>query len=344
MAAPAPALKDPPRYRARKAAILLLALGDEMGTAILRELNEGEVEAVVSEIASLGNVPKNERQKIVQEFIEVIVSDQFTSFGGSGAAERMLGKAFGTEGSRRYVDLLRKHMEDEQEADGENAASDLERLIQVLKLEHPQAVALFLARLPIKRQAAVMEGFSIEFCTEVGRRLASMQDVSPDIADHVTAAIQAKLEQVPVSKRKSYGGARAMAELCNHLPPAVADELLEKLQEEDSEMAEEIRTRMFTFEDILGLDVSAIEAINQQVERTALTLALKGTSEEMKEHFMQQMSKRARAMLVEDMDALGAVRIKDVQEAQREIIQVVHELNQDGAISIRGTEAEEFVT
>ena len=341
MEAATPKLTDSTGRGIRKSAVLVLTLGEDIGAAILRELAEHEVEAVLDEISRIEAVPQGERQQIVHEFLQGIAADRTTASGGQATAERLVKAAFGPEESGRYVAAMQQRSEDARR----DQEMDPERMAQILAHEHPQAVALYLTRLTAELRARVLAALPTVERTRVAQKLARLQKMSPQVADHVTASIRAKLEQTTTTTRhESFGGVKALAELCAHMPPDVMEELLATMEKDDTDLVEEVRNQMFTFEDILGLNVRAVPAITERVERSVLSLALKGTSEEMKEHMMQQMSQRAKAMLLDEIEALGAVRIRDVQEAQQEIIAVVHELEKEGVISLHGDEKEEYVT
>jgi len=328
---------------ARRVAILLVTLGDEIGSAVLKQMAPAEVDAVVQQIAELGPVSEEDRRRVLQEFLMALGDGSQPRGGGLAAAERLLEKAFGPEAARARMEALMAQAKLEKDRRERMLRIPPEQLAHTLLSEHPQAIALFLASLPPTHASAVLAALPGSIRGPVAFRLATMQQYSPEMAEKVAATVEKKLGKLKTFAQSSYSGTQTLATLCNHLPPDITEEILSEMDEKDADLAESVRSSMFTFEDIQRLDPQTMALIAPRVERKQLTLALKGAGDEIKERFLQTMSQRARAMLLEDIEALGPVRMRDVAEAQRQIAALIRELDRSGVISIRAESTDQFV-
>jgi flagellar motor switch protein FliG len=323
----------------QKAAILLVALGERLGGEILKQLNDDEVKAVSKAIARLDQVTPNQTESVLEEFCQA--SQQGAGRGGFDYAKRMLANAFGQEGAKRIAEHLpkggriNKNIESLQKAD----PIQLSRFIDG---EHPQTVALILSHLSPTQAASLLANVSAQLRSEVVLRIAQLDRVSPEIVARVSVVITEKLKLLGELKTEAHGGPRSVAEILNRMDAAVSDEILEGIRD-DQPLVDAIRHYMFTFEDLLLIDTMAMKEVVAKIDRKLLTVALKGTSEQIKEHFLQCMSQRGGEMLREDMEAAGPVRIRDVEAAQQQILAVVQQLESQGVISLKGGQGSDYV-
>lgn len=342
MAAAAPAITMA-ENGARRAAILLITLGEDLSAALLKEMAPEEVEAIIREVARIGVVSENERREVVESFLATLSDGNTSAVGGMRTAQKLLEKAFGPESAGEIMGRLSE--ESSLQARIEERFRDVasETLAQFLVREHPQAIAVFLAVLAPARASEVLAALPTDIRAEVGLRLAATRRVSPQLAEKVAAAIERRSKSAGLDAVQPFEGFKGLATLCNHLPPQITEEILAHVEQEDNTLAELVRNSMFTFEDIRRLDPATMALAMPRLERKTLTIALKGATEEIKERFLQTMSQRARAMLLEDIEALGPVRVRAVQEAQAQIAAVIRELDRSGVISVRGGAADGFV-
>ncbi|HLG96591.1 MAG TPA: flagellar motor switch protein FliG [Bryobacteraceae bacterium] len=321
-----------------KAAILLVALGEKLGSEVLKRLNDDEVKIVSKAIASLDQVTPNQAESVLQEFHQAV--SQTSGRGGTDFAKRVLVNAFGPAAAQRLSEYLPKagnqRIESLQKADPQ-------QLSRFVEGEHPQTIALILSHLPADRAASLMLNLSAPLRAEVVVRVAQLDRVSPDVVSRIHDVISEKLKSLGELRVESQGGPRAAADILNRLDSTASEEILETMSTDEQSLADVIRNFMFTFEDIVMLDVNAMKEVVAKVDRKLLTVALKGTSEQVMQHFLQCMSQRGGEMLREDMEATGPLKIKDVEAAQKQVLAVVHQLETDGTISLRGGAGDQYV-
>jgi flagellar motor switch protein FliG len=221
--------------------------------------------------------------------------------------------------------------------------ADPQQLARFIHTEHPQTIALVLSHLNPTQAAALLSSLPPELRPEVALRMASLDEITPEIVNKIAKVIGEKLQVVGQINRESYGGVRAISELFNQLDSGTSKEILDVIEGQNPNLVETIRQLMFVFEDLLSIDVNQLKEILARVDRKVLTVALKGTSAKLREHFFSTMSPRAIDMLKDDIEALGPVKIKDVEGAQQQIITTVRELEAEGAISLKGGGAEQYV-
>jgi flagellar motor switch protein FliG len=317
----------------QKSAILLVALGDQVSADILKCLSEDDVQMVTGAIANLGSISVQQAQAVLEEF-EMASSDPLKVPGrGADYARRILTNAFGAEGSQKHLERL-------PGASGESAASeqlqrvDPQMLARFVRTEHPQTVAVILSHLGPGQSASVLASLDPSLRADLAVRIAGLGQVSPAVIAKVLTGVGQKLKPTPSPiKHESRGGPRAVAEIFNQMDSAVSDEILNQIGESKAELSDEIRQKMFVFDDLLTLDAAGVKELLARADRRQLTISLKGTSEELRQHLLQGMSQRGAAMLLEDMDALGPVKIKDVEASQQQMIAAVRQLEADGVIS-----------
>jgi len=324
----------------QKAAILLVALGEKLGGEILKQLNDDEVKAVSKAIARLDKVTPNQTESVLEEFCQSAA--QQGGRGGFDYAKRMLANAFGPEGAKRIAEHLpkgggraNKNIETLQRAD----PNQLSRFIES---EHPQTIALILSHLSPPQAASLLTNLAQQIRSDVVLRMAQLDRVSPEIVARVSVVITDKLKTLGELKMEAHGGPRSVAEILNRMDATVSDEILSGIQDEQP-LVDAIRHFMFTFEDLLLVDATAMKEVVAKIDRKLLVVALKGTSDQLKNHFLQCMSQRGGEMLREDMEAAGPVKIRDVEAAQQQILTVVQQLESQGVLSLKGGGSDQYV-
>jgi flagellar motor switch protein FliG len=327
----------------RKAAILLTSVGDEASAAILRQLTEDEVHGVTREISLLGRLSDHDRHEVLQEFVTVAENPYALQPRGVGYATSVLLTAFGPNDGKRMAERLLQSIERDSPTDNALEKADPQQLAKIIIREHPQTIALILCQVGTANAAKLLGALPEELRGQVVRRMASLDQVSPEIINRLVKLIETKLSIGGEGHLKPCGGLRAVAELLNRVEGPMTEEILQALSTNDPELGQNIRQLMFTFEDLQKVSQDALRKLLAQVDRKVLTLALKGSSPQLKQHFTSVMSSRAAEMLVEDMQALGPVRIRDVQEAQQALIATARQLQEKGEISLAAGGAEEFV-
>ncbi len=327
----------------RKAAILMVMIGDEASSAILRELDEEEVQHIGREIARVQSLTSEEAEGVLEEFYQMGIAHDYVVKGGIDYARKVLITAFGPEQAKRMLDRLMKSLGNETLSFDALQKTDPQQLAKFIHSEHPQTIALILSHLNLSQAAGLLFSLPAEMRSDVALRMANLDQISPDIISKIATVIGSKLKALGEISREAYGGVHAVAEMFNRLDSNTSKEILEDIENANSGLVETIRHLMFVFEDLLLLDVNAVKEVLAKVDRKILTVALKGTSEQMRNHLLQAMSARGAEMLREDMDSLGPIKIKDVEASQQQIIAVVRQLESEGTISLKGTAGEQYV-
>jgi flagellar motor switch protein FliG len=328
----------------RKAAILMVLLGDETSASLFRFLQEEEVQEITKEISRLGRIEPQTADSVLDDYYKMTLARSYLMQGGTDYARKLLVKAFGPDVSRRLIDRVTLALQSGKVGFDSLQKADPAQLSKFIQNEHPQTIALVLAHLNPVQAAALLNSLPAQLRGDVVMRMANLEQISPDIISKVTSILSQRLQALGDVSRESYGGIRAVAELINRLDTNTSVAILEKIENDNPNLALSIRNLMFTFEDILLIDDAGMREIIQRVDKKTLTLALKGISEELRAQFYRYMSQRAVEMLKEDMDVLGPVKIKDVEAAQHEIVTIVRKLDQDGVISIKGSGTDEYVS
>jgi flagellar motor switch protein FliG len=327
----------------RKAAILMVILGEQTSAEILRQLDEEEVQTLGREVARVTSINNDQAELILEEFYQMSVARDYILKGGIDYAKKMLMNAFGPEHAKRLLDRLMKTLGSETASFDTLQKADPQQLAKFIHNEHPQTIALILSHLNASQAAGLVVSLPAELRADVALRMANLDQISPEIISKIAAIIGGKLKALGELSRESYGGVRAVSEMFNRLDSTTSKEILEGIEQSDPALVETIRHLMFVFEDLLLLGPESIKEVLAKVDRKLLTIAMKGTSEQLKTHFLEGMSQRGSEMLKEDMDALGPVKIKEVEAAQQQIIAVVRQLEAEGTISLKGTVGEQYV-
>lgn len=327
----------------RKAAILMVMIGDEASSSILKHLDEDEVQLISREIARVESMTSEQAEGVLEEFYQMAIAHDYVVKGGVDYARKVLVNAFGPEQAKRMLDRLMKSLGSETLSFDALQKTDPQQLAKFIHSEHPQTIALVLSHLNSTQAAGLLFSLPAEIRADVALRMASLDQISPEIISKIAGIIGIKLKSLGSMSREAYGGVTAVAEMCNRLDSTTSKDILDAIEQANSPLAESIRHLMFVFEDLLLLDVNAVKEVLAKVDRKLLTVALKGTNERMKEHMLQAMSQRGADMLREDMEALGPIKIKEVEGAQQQIIAVVRQLESEGVLSLKGTAGEQYV-
>ena len=320
----------------QKAAIVLILLGDQASAEIIKQLPEDDVQLVSREIARLKTIEPDHSDVVLEEFYQMMTAGQYVVKGGLDYAKNVLTNAFGPETAKKLLDRLMKAMGHDLSNFDVIQKADPQQLAKFIHSEHPQTIALVLAHLNPSQAAALLTSLPPAQRADLVLRVANLDQVSPEVINKIAMVIGQKLNALGEFSRESYGGVRTVAEMFNRMDSDASKEILMAIEEQDSPLVETLRHLMFVFEDLLVLDQNAVKEILARVDRKVPMMALKGTSERLKQHFFQCMSERGAEMMREDMEALGKVKMKDVEVAQQEIIGIVRKLEAEGLVNLRG--------
>jgi len=327
----------------RKAAILMIILGDQIGGEILRQMDEEEVQAIGQEVARITSISNDQAEAVLEEFYQMSMAREYVLKGGIDYAKKMLMTAFGPEHAKRLVDRLVKTLGSELASFDTLQKADPQQLAKFIHNEHPQTIALILSHLNASQAAGLLTSLPQELRADVALRMANLDQISPEIVSKIAVIIGQRMKALGELSRESYGGVRAVSEMFNRLDSGSSKDILEAIEQNDPKLVETIRHLMFVFEDLLLLSEEALKEMLGKVDRKILTVALKGTSEQLRNHILQLMSQRGAEMLREDMEMLGPIKIKEVEGAQQQIIAVIRQLEAEGTISLKGTVGEQYV-
>ncbi|WML35443.1 flagellar motor switch protein FliG [Clostridium sp. OS1-26] len=322
----------------QKAAILFITLGPEASADIIKKLPESEIQKITYEIANIASVKSDQKQEILQEFIQINKAKDYLTEGGIEYARNLLSKALG---SQRAFEILEKVTEATQQFRPFAIArkADAQQLLNIISNEHPQTIALILCYLQADKSGQIISALPEEVQAEVAFRIAAMSNTSPIVVKEIEKVLDDKLSSVVKSDMKVIGGVPTLVEILNQVDRTTERNITESLEKEDAELAEKIKESMFVFEDIITLDDVSIQRVLREVETKELALALKGCSEEVANAIYRNQSKRAAAALKEDIEFLGPVRLMDVEKSQQRIVSVIRRLDEAGEIVIsRGGE------
>lgn len=334
---PAPALSG-----ARKAAIVLMKLGEDRCAEVFKHLNEHEIEAVVREIAALENVPMDVGESVFGEFTQMHAAKTSFVTGGVESARRLVLKSMGAEPARRVIDRVVKAA-DATDGFASLGKANPQQLSKFIMGEHPQTIAVILARLNPGSAAQLVSQLPDDLRADVLMRMASIDEILPEVISRISVVIDQRLKALGGPSREQHGGVRAVAELFNRLDRAMSQRALEAVEEKSQDLAVQIRNLMFVFDDLATVEETGIREIISRADKKALTVALKGASEEIRVRFFGNMSKRAGELLKDEMDMLGAVRLRDVEKAQQEVVAIARKLEEEGLITLGGNAGEPYV-
>lgn len=326
----------------RKAAILLVALGAEIAAKVYQHLTDREIELITVEVATLGNVPKEATAEVIEEFYHTVMAKEYISTGGITMARDILEKALGPN---RAIEIIERLQGALQVSPFDFARRiDPKHLLTFIQNEHPQTIALVLAYLDPEQAAPIIGALPADLQADVSMRIALMDQTSPEIINEVERVLERKISNVLSQEFSIVGGVETLAELLNRVDRSTERSILDSLEDENMELAQEVKKLMFVFEDLVLLDNRAMQQVLKEVDAKELAIALRGASEAVREMVFSNMSSRAAEIIKEDMEYMGPIRVKQVEESQQRIVAIVRRLEEAGEIVIsRGGEEEVLV-
>jgi flagellar motor switch protein FliG len=327
----------------QKAAVLMVALGDDVAASIFKYLEEDEIQQVSKEIALTRNVMPETADEVLEEFHTMSLAKSYIAQGGIEYAKKLLIKSVGPEAARKIIDRLTKALESSAGFSSIERANP-QQLSKFIQNEHPQTIALILAHLNATQAGELIASLPETLRADVAMRMANLQEISPEVVRRISLILEQKLESLGSFATEAYGGVRAVAELFNRMDRSTGRVVLEKIENENPQLAASIRDLMFVFDDILLIDDTGISEILKRADKKTLTIALKGTSEELRNQFFRNMSSRAVEMMKEEMEFMGPIKIKEVEKSQHEIVEIVRQLEEEGVLSIGGGGGEDYVS
>jgi flagellar motor switch protein FliG len=326
----------------RKAAILVMALGEEASSLMFQHLQEEEIEKIAKEIATLGPVSSETGEKVLEEFHQLTDAANYVTHGGVDYARRLLQRSFSKEDASRILDrVVRSFKTSAGFATLEK--TDPQQLSKFILAEHPQTIALILAHLNSTNAAQLVSLLPDALRADVMIRMANLDEISPEVIQRISAVIESRLKTVGGLSREQHGGVRAVAELCNRLDRSVSQSVLDTIEGGSPDLAVSIRNLMFVFEDLQHVEDNGLREIIQRVDKKILAIALKGAPEDIRTRFLANMSKRAAEMLKEEIEAMGAVRMREVEKAQHEVVSITRKLEEEGVITTGAVAGEAYV-
>jgi flagellar motor switch protein FliG len=325
----------------QKAAIFLVSVGSDISAEIFKYLREDEIETLTFEIARLETIEPDQKDAVLQEFQELMMANQFITMGGIDYARELLEKSLG---SQKAIDIINRLTSSLQVRPFDFIRrTDPAHLLNFIQQEHPQTIALILAYLEPNKASIILQNLPHEVQSDVARRIATMDRTSPEVLREVERVLEKKLSTLSSEDYTTAGGVESIVEILNLVDRASEKQIIEALEDEDPELAEEIKKRMFVFEDIVLLGDRDIQKVMREVDSQELSKALKSVDTEVQDKIFKNMSKRAAGMLKEDMEFMGPVRLKDVEEAQQKIVSIIRHLEDTGEIVIARSGEDEMV-
>jgi flagellar motor switch protein FliG len=325
----------------QKAANFFIFLGPEKSAQIFKHLNEEEIEQITLEIANVRQVPADKVDDIFREFYEMALASQFIGQGGIGYAKEVLERAYGEEKTIEIIgrisaslqvrpfDFMRK--------------TEPTQLLNFIQSEHPQTIALILAYLEPEKSSSILSALPPDQQAEVAKRIAIMDTTSPEVIKQVERVLERKLSSIAPQELTAAGGIKSVVEIINRVDRGTEKTIMEAMEVQDPELAEEIKKLMFVFEDIVIIDDRSVQRVLREVESQDLALALKGSSDEVTQKIFSNMSTRASDMLKEDIEFMGPVRLRDVEEAQQRIVNIIRRLEETGEIVVARGGGDEII-
>jgi flagellar motor switch protein FliG len=327
----------------RKAAVFTLLVGEQCSSEVFKFLHEDEIEQIAREVAVMGSVHAQAGELVLDEFHNMWQAAEYVARGGVEYAQTLLMKSLGPEMAKRLLDRLVKSFESTIVFTALEKA-DPQQLSKFILAEHPQTIALILAHLKPAQAAQLVGLLPDDVRVDVITRMANLDEISPDVIARISSVIDQRLKALGGGTHESYGGVRAVAELLNRLDRSLSAPVLEAIEGDAPDLAVSIRNLMFVFDDLVGVDGSAIREIIQRADKKVITVALKGTTEEIRNRFFENMSKRASDLIKEEMEVLGSIRLREVEKAQHEIVAIARKLEEEGLLVTGAAEGEPYVT
>lgn len=325
----------------QKAAVFLVLMGTEVASEIFKHLREDEIEALTFEIARVENVDAADKEMVLAEFKDLMMAQNFITTGGIDYARELLDKSLGSQKAADVINRLTNSLQ--IRPFDFIRRTDPTHLMNFILQEHPQTIALILAYLEPQKAAFILGGLPAEDRSDVAKRIATMDRTSPEVLREVERVLEKKLSTLSSEDYTSAGGVESIVEILNLVDRSTEKTIIETLEEDDPELAEEIKKRMFVFEDIVLLDDRSIQRVVREVEGNELAKALRGVDAEVQDKIFKNMSKRAAQTLKEEMEYLGPIRLKDVEETQQKIVAIIRKLEDQGEIVVARTGEDEVI-
>lgn len=326
----------------QKSSILLIALGQEKSSQVFKYLSDHEIEDLTLEIANIGKIPPEFRAQVIEEFHQMCLAQEYIARGGIEYAKEVLEKALGTTRAMEIINRLSGSLQ--VSPFDFMRKIDPSQILSFIQGEHPQTIALIMAYLHPDQAASILSSLPPDLQVDVAKRIATMDRTSPDVIKEIERVLERKLASVSSSDFSAAGGVKSLVEVLNKVDRSTEKSILDALDEQNPDLAEEIKRLMFVFEDIIGLDDRSIQLVLREIDTKDLALALKGSSEEVKKKIFKNMSERAQNILKEDMEYMGPVRLRHVEEAQQRIVNTIRRLEEAGEIIVpKGGKGEDII-
>jgi len=324
-----------------KSAILLIAIGPEKSAEIFKNLSDSEMEELTLEIANMRQIDPSVRESILEEFYQICLAQEFVSEGGISYAKSVLEEAMG---SQKALEVINKLTSSLQVKPFEFVRKvDPSQLLNFIQNEHPQTIALVLSYLSPSQSSAIISALPQDKQADVAERIAIMDSTSPEVIKEVELVLEKKFSSMATQDYASTGGIDSIVEILNSVDRGTEKYIMETLEIDNPELAEEISQKMFVFEDIISLDSVSIQRFIREVDNDDMTVALKGSTDEVKEIIISNMSSRMGEMIEEDMEFMGPIRLSDVEEAQQKIVGIIRRLEEAGEIIIARGGGDELI-
>lgn len=328
---------------ARRAAVLMVLLGEEAAANLYRVLPEKTVQMITSELSSLNSISPESAEGVLEEYIQLSKTQDYIGQGGHDYALRLLVSAYGETRATELLDQVSTAQNAQVSKLASLQKADPQQLAKFLEGEHPQTIALILGHMDARQASALLTKLPEQVRSEAVKRLAQLRQFSPEMAEKVSVVLNRKLQSLGEQSRRTYAGFKSVADLMNRLDAASARSILENIELTEPKLAVNIRNFMFTFEDFLSVPDVSIRELVSNLDKKTLALALKGTTEELRDHFFSTMSSRAVDMLKEDIDSLGPVRSREITKAQQEAVAIARQLESEGRIVLKTETDDEYV-
>lgn len=325
----------------QKAAILLISLGPESSAHIIQQLSEAEIEQLTLEMANVRKISPEQRDTVVGEFHELCMANDYITQGGIDYARDVLERALGPQRAMEIISRLSASLK--MRPFDIVRRADPKQLLSFIQGEHPQTIALIMTHLPAEKAAALLSSLPQERQADVTKRIALMGRTSPEVLKEIEKVLERKISSLAPTDYTTSGGIQSVVDMLNRTDPGTLKVVMDTLEMDDPELAEQVKRQMFVFEDIVMLDDRGVQLVLREVDAKDLALALKGSDPEVGQKIQANMSTRAAQMLKEDMEFMGPVRLRDVEEAQQRIVKVIRKLEESGAIVISRGGSDEIV-
>ena len=335
--------ESPPLTGIRKAAILLVVLGEEAASAVYKNLPEEDLRLITQEITDLTYISPEIAASVLQEYHRLTLTQEYLAQGGPAYATKLLMKSFGEAGAKLLLDQVSQAQEGSMRNLNTLQKADPQQLAKFIQGEHPQTIALVLAHMSNQVAAAVLALLPEKLRGQAVTRMAQMQQFSPEMVQKISLILSRKMMSLGEQSRRGFGGVKMVADLLNTIDTRLSTTILTAVEQDSPQLAVSIRNLMFTFEDFLEVPETSIRELMAQLDKKSLAMSLKGATEELKDHFFKSMSSRAVEMLKEDMESLGPIRSREVNQAQQDCIAVARKLEAQGKVVLKNEVEESFV-